>query len=90
MAHSFEGIFYEVSDFKEIYTDFYLDKIQSSGQSPEVIQQQITQFNQEMAMWDSAFAMGLIMFLTVLILGTVIALISAFILKKNQPEKVTA
>ena len=86
----FEGIFYEASDFKEIYIDFYMDKIQSSGQSPEVIQQQINQFNQDMAMWDSAFSMGLIMFLTVLILGTVIALISAFILKKKQPEKIIA
>src|SRR5690606_34939092 len=73
----FEGIFYEVTDFKEIYTEFYIDKINNSGQSPEVIQQQLSDFHREYAMWDSPFSMGLIMFLTVFILGTIIALASA-------------
>lgn len=83
----FEGIFYEVTDFKEIYTEFYIDKINNSGQSPEVIQQQLSDFHAEYAMWDSPFSMGIIMFLTVFILGTIIALASAAILRK-KPEKI--
>ncbi len=85
----FEGIFYEVSDFKEIYTNFYMDKINNSGQTQEVIQQQIAEFNQNMAMWDNSFSMGIIMFLTVFILGTIIALISAAILRKNPEAIIT-
>lgn len=83
----FEGIFYEVSDFKEVYTDFYMDKINNSGATPEVINQQIAEFNQSMAMWDNSFSMGIIMFLTVFILGIIIALVSAAILRK-KPETI--
>jgi hypothetical protein len=85
----FEGIFYEMSDFKEIYMEFYVDKIKNSGQSQELVQQQLNEMQQQFAMWDSPFMMGILMFLTVFLIGLVIALISAAILKKN-PEKVTA
>lgn len=83
----FEGLFYEFSDFKELYLDFYIDKIKNSGQSPEAIHQQLQEMNQQFAMWDSPFMMGLLMFLTVFIIGLLIALISAAILKK-YPETV--
>ena len=85
----FEGIFYEMSDFKEVYMEFYIDKIKSSGQTQEAIQQQLNEMQQQFAMWDSPFMMGILMFLTVFLIGLVIALISAAILKKN-PEKSAA
>ena len=84
----FEGLFYEFSDFKELYLNFYIDKIKNSGQSPEAIQQQLQEMNQQFAMWDSPFMMGLLMFLTVFIIGLLIALISAAILKK-EPQPAT-
>lgn len=85
----FEGIFYETSNFKEIYTEFYVDKIKNSGQTQEIIQEQLQEMQQQMAMWDSPYLMGLLMFVTVFLIGLVIALISAAILKRN-PEKVIA
>jgi hypothetical protein len=85
----FEGIFYEVTDFKVVYMDFYVEKINNSGQSPEVIQQQLQEMQQQFAMWDSPFMMGLLMFLTVFIIGVIIALASAAILRKKPEEIIT-
>lgn len=83
----FEGIFYTATDFKEIYWEFSTDKIKNSGQSPEVIQQQLQEMQSQFAIWDSPYMMGLLMFLTVFFIGVVIALVSAAILRRN-PEKI--
>ena len=85
----FEGIFYAATDFKEIYLEFYTDKVKNSGQSPEVIQQQLQEMQQQFAMWDSPFMMGLLMFLTVFVIGVIIALASAAILRKKPEEIIT-
>jgi hypothetical protein len=83
----FEGIFYGTSEFREVYLEFYTNKIKSSGQSPEIIQQQLNEMQQQFAMWDSPFMMGLLMFLTVLVIGIIISLVSAAILRK-KPEAI--
>lgn len=83
----FEGVFYGVTDSREIYWNFYTEKIRNSGQSPEVIQQQLQEMQEQFAMWDSGFMMGLFTFLTVFAIGLIIALASAVILRK-KPEKV--
>ena len=83
----FEGVFYGVTDSREIYWNFYTEKIRNSGQSPEVIQQQLQEMQEQFAMWDSGFMMGLFTFFTVFAIGLIIALASAVILRK-KPEKV--
>jgi hypothetical protein len=44
---------------------------------------------QQFAMWDSPFMMGFIMFMTVFIIGVIIALASAAILRKKPEEIIT-
>ncbi len=83
----YEAIFYAATDFKEVYLEFYTNKITNSGQSQEVIQKQLQDMQEQFAMWDSPYAMGLIMFLTVFIIGVIVALASAAILRK-KPEKI--
>jgi len=85
----FEGIFYATSEFRDVYLEFYTDKIRNSGQSPELIQQQLNEMQQQFAMWDSPFMMGLLMFLTVFIIGVIISLVSAAILRKNPEAIIT-
>lgn len=83
----FEGIFYAASDFKEVYLEFYTNKITNSGQSQEVIQKQLQDMQKQFAIWDSPYAMGLLMFFTVFVIGVIVALASAAILRK-KPEKI--
>src|SRR5690606_29605902 len=73
----FEDIFYATNEFSDVYLEFYTDKIRNSGQSPKLIQQQLNEMQQQFAMWDCPFMMGLLMFLTVFIIGVIISLVSA-------------
>ena len=85
----FEAIFCELVDFNELYLNFYVEKLQASGQSQEIIDQQIKGLTEANAMWNNPIAIGVLMFLTVFIIGVIIALVSAAILRKHPETIIT-
>jgi len=65
--------------------EIYREKIKTSGQTQEVIAKQIEEFDKESAMWNNPYLQSFVMLMTVFMIGVVISLITAFILKKKIP-----
>lgn len=63
--------------------DFYKNKIISSGQSQDVIARQLSEFNQQAALYSNPIAMAIVMMLTVFAIGLTITLISSLFLKRK-------
>jgi hypothetical protein len=63
----------------------YREKIKTSGETQEVITQQLAQFQTEEPMWRNPFLQSFAMVVTILAIGILISLISAAILKRKEP-----
>ena len=84
-VYSFMFFEFIVPDFTEKYNQYMIDQIKKSGQSQEVINQQIVQMREYMdhPFYSSSEFQGFVMFATVFLLGLVVTLISAAILKRS-------
>lgn len=65
--------------------EIYKDKIKTSGQTEEIIRQQLNEFETQSAMWYSPFSMSLLMLFTVFLIGILISTVTAAILKRKGP-----
>lgn len=65
--------------------EIYREKIRTSGQTQEIITQQLAQFDNEAAMWNNHFLQSFVMLFTVFLIGVLISLITAAILKRKEP-----
>ncbi|MBV1908258.1 MAG: DUF4199 domain-containing protein [Kangiellaceae bacterium] len=71
-------------EFMHTYYQYYIQSIQSSGASAEVIEQQIAQLEKEKEMFmDLTFNFAL-MFLTVFMIGLVVSVISGLLQREKQ------
>jgi hypothetical protein len=64
--------------------EVYREKIRTSGQAQEVITQQLAQFDTEAVLWNNPYLQAFIMLVTVLLIGILISLVTAAILKKKN------
>lgn len=65
--------------------EVYREKIKTSGQTQEVITKQLQEFDKEAVMWNNPLLQSIVMLMTVFLLGIVISVITAVILKKKIP-----
>ncbi|MBE2228189.1 MAG: DUF4199 domain-containing protein [Ignavibacteria bacterium] len=65
--------------------EIYREKIKTSGQTQEVISRQLEEFDKESALWNNPYLQSFVMLLTVFMIGVVISLVTAVILKKKIP-----
>jgi uncharacterized membrane protein SpoIIM required for sporulation len=72
-------------DLMDKLIDAYREKIKASGQTEQVIQQELAKFEEESKMWHNIYLMSFIMFMTVFLIGLLITLVSAAILKRREP-----
>ncbi len=63
--------------------EVYREKIRKSGETQQVIQQQLAQFEVESIMWNNPLFQALFMVVTVMLIGILISIISAAILKRK-------
>ncbi|MBS1513558.1 MAG: DUF4199 domain-containing protein [Bacteroidetes bacterium] len=70
--------------------EFYKRSIMESGKPQEFINEQLTQMEAQRELFNNSLFQFFTMFSTVFIIGTIIAIISALILKKNNPKTQTA
>lgn len=64
--------------------DYYRQKIINSGASQQVIAEQLKQFEAQSDFYANPLAMAVVMLFTVFVIGLIISLISAFILKRKE------
>ncbi len=69
-------VLYIDPDFMDKYFSYYIHNIQNSGQSEDIINQQIKQLEQDKAMFMSPTFNFFMMFLSVFIIGLIVTLIS--------------
>ncbi len=77
-------------NFEENYTAWAIENVQASDMSATEKSAEIAQIKGMLESTNSPVIQGLIMFATVFIIGLLIALIAAAILKKTEPENVLA
>ncbi len=65
--------------------EIYREKIKTSGQTQEVISRQLEEFDKESTLWNNPYLQSFVMLLTVFMIGVVISLVTAIILKKKIP-----
>lgn len=65
--------------------EVYREKIKTSGQTQEIINKQLQEFDNEALMWNNPFLQSFVMLMTVFLLGAVISIITAVLLKKKIP-----
>ncbi len=65
--------------------EIYREKIKTSGQTQEVINRQLEEFDKEAPMWNNPVLQSFVMLITVFFIGIIISLITAVILKKKIP-----
>jgi hypothetical protein len=63
----------------------YRNKITTSGETQQVIEQELQKFESEAVLWRNTYLMSFIMFITVFLIGVLISLVSAAILKRREP-----
>lgn len=64
--------------------EVYREKIKTSGQTQEIIAQQLVQFEAEARMWNNPVLQSFIMLVTVLMIGILISLVCAAILRRKE------
>lgn len=64
--------------------EVYRQKIQTSGETQQVIAEQLARFESEAVLWNNSLLQAFIMLLTVFMIGILISLISAAILKRKK------
>jgi hypothetical protein len=69
--------------------EIYREKIRTSGQTQEVITQQLAQFEVEAELWKNTILQSFVMFITVFMIGVLISLVTAAILKRREPLPIT-
>lgn len=79
---------YLAPDLSQRLMDYYKNKIINSGQSQEVIANQLKEMQSQAGFYGNPLIMGLVMILTVFAIGIVISLISAFVLKSKRTEPI--
>lgn len=65
--------------------EIYREKIRTSGETQQVITEQLAQFETEAVMWNNPFLQSFVMLFTVFLIGVLISLITAAILKRKEP-----
>lgn len=63
--------------------EVYRQKIQTSGETQQVIAEQLARFESEAILWNNSMLQAFIMLLTVFMIGMLISLVSAAILKRK-------
>ena len=63
--------------------EVYRQKIQTSGETQQVIAEQLARFESEAVLWNNSMLQAFIMLLTVFMIGILISLVSAAILKRK-------
>lgn len=71
-------------DFMSVYSEFYRDKISESRQPAEEISRQLAALDASMPLYLNATFQSLVMFATVFLLGVMIALVAAVILRRRR------
>lgn len=64
--------------------EIYREKIRTSGQTQEIIAQQLAQFEAEAQMWNNPVLQSFVMLVTVFMLGILISLVCAAILRRKE------
>ena len=70
-------------DFAADYSVYYLEKLENSGISAEEFKTQSAEFKQQMEAYGSPGFMAGLMFVTVILIGFIISLISGLILQRK-------
>jgi len=65
--------------------EIYEEKIKTSGQTQEVIAEQLKQFETEAVMWDNPVLQAFVMLMTVFVIGILVSLVTAAILRRKEP-----
>ncbi len=78
---------YLAPDMMQRLMDYYKNKIINSGQSQELIAKQLKELQSQAGFYGNPWIMGLVMIMTVFVMGMAISLISALILKKKGIEQ---
>lgn len=69
--------------------EIYREKIRTSGQTQEVITEQLNEFDSEAELWKNIPLQSFAMFMTVFMIGVLISLVTAAILKRREPLPIT-
>lgn len=72
--------------FIERYSEYYINKVQTSGKSAEEIEKEIKAFKISMSNYNNPIVMSVYSFLEVFPVGLVISILCAFLMKKNKPQ----
>lgn len=72
-------------DLTDKMIECYRERVKTSGETQQVITQELAQFETEEAMWRNPFLQSFAMLVTILAIGILISLISAAILRRREP-----
>jgi len=72
-------------DLTDKMIECYRERIKTSGETQQVITQELEKFQMEEPMWRNPFLQSFAMIVTVLVIGILISLVSAAILRRKEP-----
>jgi hypothetical protein len=70
--------------FVERYTEYYIGKVNASGQTPDQIAKEIQSFKENMKNYNNPLVMALFTFLEVFPIGLSVSILCAFIMKRKK------
>ena len=73
------------NSFVERYTEYYINKVQSSGKSQEEIEKEIQLPKQSMSGYNNPFEMAIYTFLEIFPVGLIISILCSFLMRRSHP-----